>query len=106
MLIFHCKNLCLIASLVYYPSSSPPPYPHQAMAPTWQTRSGEYDGVTTNGVAFMWPAGVFESGVQPGDWREVTIGGNVKRMREERSARAPGAGVSIHATPVHLVQYT
>ena len=63
------------------------------MAPTWQSRSGEYDGVTTNGVAFMRPVGVFESGVSPGEWREVTVNGRVRNLREERSARTPGKEV-------------
>jgi pellino protein len=61
-----------------------------SMAPSWQNRSGEYDGITTNGVAFMRPVGVFESGVSPGEWREVTVSGHVRRMREMRSARSPG----------------
>ncbi|CAI8030835.1 E3 ubiquitin-protein ligase pellino homolog 2 [Geodia barretti] len=62
----------------------------QSMAPSWQNRSGEYDGVTTNGVAYMRPVGVFESGVSPGEWREVTVNGHVRKMRKERSSRCTG----------------
>jgi pellino protein len=64
-----------------------------SMAPSWQNRSGEYDGVTTNGVAYMRPVGVFESGVSPGEWREVTVNGHVRKMRKERSSRCPGVEV-------------
>ena len=67
----------------------------QAMAPTWQQRSGEYDGLTTNGIAFMRPVGTFESGVSPGEWREVTVMGNVRNMRGQRSSRIPGGAVSV-----------
>ena len=74
------------------------------MAPSWQNRSGEYDGITTNGVAFMRPVGVFESGVSPGEWREVTVSGHVRRMRAMRSARSPGVEVwewdSVYACTV------
>ena len=63
------------------------------MAPTWQMPSGECDGLTTNGVAFMRPSGTFESGVNPGDWREATVMGNVRRLREQRSSRLPGQQV-------------
>ena len=65
------------------------------MAPSWQNRSGEYDGVTTNGVAYMRPVGVFESGVSPGEWREVTVNGHVRKMRKERSSRCTGVEVRI-----------
>lgn len=68
----------------------------QAMAPTWQQRSGEYDGLTTNGIAFMRPVGTFESGVSPGEWREVTVMGNVRNMRGQRSSRIPGGAVSVN----------
>ncbi len=64
------------------------------MAPTWQLPTGEHDGLTTNGVAFMRPVGVFESGVMPGEWREVTVMGNVRKLRAQRSSRLPGDPVS------------
>lgn len=67
----------------------------QSIAPSWQNESGEYDGVTTNGVAFMRPVGVFESGVSPGEWREVTVNGQVRKMRALRSARSPGEEVRV-----------
>ena len=41
----------------------------------------------------MRPVGVFESGVSPGGWREVTVNGHVRKMREERSSRVPGEEV-------------
>lgn len=69
----------------------------QSIAPSWQNESGEYDGVTTNGVAFMRPVGVFESGVSPGEWREVTVNGQVRKMRALRSARSPGE--EVRGTP-------
>ena len=43
----------------------------------------------------MRPVGVFESGVSPGEWREVTVNGQVRKMRKERSSRSPGVEVSI-----------
>ncbi len=60
----------------------------------WQMPSLEHDGLTTNGVAFMRPTGTFESGVCPGEWREVTVMGNVRSLREQRSSRIPGEQVS------------
>ena len=44
----------------------------------------------------MRPVGVFESGVSPGEWREVTVSGHVRKMREMRSARSPGEEVRTH----------
>ena len=66
----------------------------QSLAPTWTTSGGDYDGLTTNGVAFMRPTGNFESGVEPGEWREVTVMGSVRQLRKQRSARIPGDPVS------------
>ena len=54
----------------------------------------EHDGLTTNGIAFMRPTGTFESGVAPGEWREVTVMGNVRKLRAQRSSRIPGSPVS------------
>ena len=67
----------------------------QSMAPTWQQSSGECDSLTTNGVALMRPVGTFESGVSPGEWREVTVMGNVRKLRAQRSSRIPGEPVSV-----------
>ena len=64
------------------------------VAPTWQLRTGEHDGLTTNGVAFMRPVGNFESGVSPGEWQEVTVMGNTRKLRNQRSSRIPGDTVS------------
>ena len=59
----------------------------------WKMPNHEHDGLTTNGIAFMRPTGTFESGVAPGEWREVTVMGNVRALREQRSARIPGNSV-------------
>lgn len=55
--------------------------------------SQEHDGLTTNGIAFMRPIGTFEWGVSPGEWREVTVMGNVRKLRAQRSSRTPGEPV-------------
>ncbi len=62
----------------------------------WQMPNLEHDGLTTNGVAFMRPTGTFESGVTPGEWREVTVMGNVRKLRAQRSARIPGIPVRVY----------
>lgn len=62
------------------------------MAPTWvDSITGDTDGLTTNGVAILRPIGAFESGVEPGEWMEVTVMGNVRKMRPERSSRIPNS---------------
>jgi pellino protein len=43
----------------------------------------------------MRPTGTFESGVAPGEWREATVMGNVRALREQRSSRIPGDAVSM-----------
>lgn len=65
----------------------------QANAPMWRMPSQEHDGLTTNGIAYMRPTGTFESGVSPGEWREVTVMGNVRKLRAQRSSRIPGESV-------------
>ena len=67
----------------------------QVNAPIWTLPTREHDGLTTNGVAFMRPTGSFESGVHPGEWREVTVMGNVCKLRPQRSSRTPGEIVSL-----------
>ena len=68
----------------------------QLMAPTWcDPCTKEHDGLTTNGVALMRPVGPFDTGVCPGQWTEVTIMGNVRQMRNQRSSRIPGEAVSL-----------
>lgn len=71
----------------------------QTMAPTWVTREGS-DGLTTNGVVLMHPQGYFEPGVMGGDWQEVTVMGNVHKLRAKRSSRTPGEPVSGGIGPV------
>ncbi|XP_019850677.1 PREDICTED: pellino isoform X1 [Amphimedon queenslandica] len=62
-----------------------------AAAPTWSdSETGATDGLTTNGVTLLRPQGVFESGVEPGEWREVTVMGNLRERRPLRSSREPG----------------
>ena len=68
--------------------------PPQTMAPTWVTFEGS-DGLTTNGVVVMHPQGYFEPGVEGGAWQEVTVMGNVRKMRAKRSSRSPGEPVSV-----------
>ncbi len=62
----------------------------------WQASTSDYDGLTTNGIAIMRPVGTFESGVSPSAWREVSVMGNMLKLREQRSSRNPGDEVSIH----------
>ena len=67
----------------------------QPMAPTWiDSVTGDSDGLTTNGIAILRPVGVFESGVEPGQWQEITVMGNIREMRPQRSSRTPGSAVS------------
>ncbi|KAG5853264.1 hypothetical protein ANANG_G00071250 [Anguilla anguilla] len=48
------------------------------------------DGLTTNGVLVMHPAGEFVSEPAPGLWREISVCGNVYALRETRSAQQRG----------------
>ena len=43
---------------------------------------------------------MFESGVEPGEWREVTVMGNIRERRPLRSSREPGPPVSVWEWPV------
>lgn len=52
------------------------------------------DGLTTNGVLVMHPAGEFVSEPTPGVWREISVCGNVFALRETRSAQQRGKLVS------------
>ena len=70
----------------------------QMNAPTWANPTGEHDGLTTNGIAFMRPTGTFESGVAPGEWHEVTVMGGVRKLRRQRSSQQPGELVSVRAS--------
>ena len=66
------------------------------MAPTWiDSVTGDTDGLTTNGITILRPVGVFESGVEPAQWQEVTVMGNIREMRPQRSSRTPGSAVSV-----------
>ena len=74
------------------------------MAPTWvDSITGDTDGLTTNGVAILRPIGAFESGVEPGEWMEVTVMGNVRKMRPERSSRIPNSPVSSYKRSIHYI---
>ena len=48
------------------------------------------DGLTTNGVLVMHPAGDFVQEPAPGVWREISVCGNVFALRETRSAQQRG----------------
>jgi pellino protein len=64
------------------------------IAPTWSSgATNESDGLTTNGVMLMHPSGYFEQGVSPGEWREVTVMGNIRKVRAKRSAKTPGSPI-------------
>lgn len=56
------------------------------------------DGLTTNGVLVMHPAGEFVSEPTPGVWREISVCGNVFTLRETRSAQQRGKLVSMGET--------
>ena len=56
--------------------------------------TGDTDGLTTNGIALLRPVGVFESGVEPDTWKEVTVMGNIRETRVQRSSRQPNTAVS------------
>ncbi|KAJ8346550.1 hypothetical protein SKAU_G00279510 [Synaphobranchus kaupii] len=59
-------------------------------AAKWRTSDGLMDGLTTNGVLVMHPAGEFVSEPAPGLWREISVCGNVYALRETRSAQQRG----------------
>ncbi|KAI5609606.1 E3 ubiquitin-protein ligase pellino-like 1-like [Silurus asotus] len=59
-------------------------------AAKWRTSDGLMDGLTTNGVLVMHPAGEFVSEPTPGVWREISVCGNVFALRETRSAQQRG----------------
>lgn len=48
------------------------------------------DGLTTNGVLVMHPAGGFSEDSAPGVWREISVCGNVYELRDSRSAQQRG----------------
>lgn len=62
----------------------------QERAAKWRTSDGLMDGLTTNGVLVMHPAGEFVSEPAPGIWREISVCGNVFALRETRSAQQRG----------------
>ncbi|KAG7484939.1 hypothetical protein MATL_G00055650 [Megalops atlanticus] len=59
-------------------------------AAKWRTSDGLMDGLTTNGVLVMHPAGEFVGEPAPGVWREISVCGNVYALRETRSAQQRG----------------
>lgn len=64
--------------------------PPQERAAKWRTSDGLMDGLTTNGVLVMHPAGDFVTEPAPGVWREISVCGNVFALRETRSAQQRG----------------
>src|SRR4029434_1471233 len=75
-----CRCVCVCVCL---------PTP-QERAAKWRTSDGLMDGLTTNGVLVMHPAGEFVSEPAPGVWREISVCGNVFALRETRSAQQRG----------------
>ncbi|GAB1302020.1 E3 ubiquitin-protein ligase pellino homolog 3 [Apodemus speciosus] len=59
-------------------------------AAKWRTPDGLMDGLTTNGVLVMHPAGGFSEDSAPGVWREISVCGNVYTLRDSRSAQQRG----------------
>ncbi|XP_049636122.1 E3 ubiquitin-protein ligase pellino homolog 3 isoform X2 [Suncus etruscus] len=59
-------------------------------AAKWRTPDGLMDGLTTNGVLVMHPAGGFAEDSAPGVWREISVCGNVYTLRDSRSAQQRG----------------
>lgn len=93
----------LPSTLIQSCSSDVPPWAGlQERAAKWRTSDGLMDGLTTNGVLVMHPAGEFVSEPAPGVWREISVCGNVFALRETRSAQQrgklvrTGQGVSAH----------
>lgn len=54
------------------------------------------DGLTTNGVLVMHPAGGFAEDSAPGVWREISVCGNVYTLRDSRSAQQRGKLVGVN----------
>ena len=101
VLCHHAITLTLL--MFFFVSSLFIVFLQQLNAPMWQMSNSEHDGLTTNGIAVMRPTGTFESGVSPGEWREVTVMGSVRKLRAQRSSRSPGEPVSFTASSCSLV---
>lgn len=71
-------------------------------AAKWRTPDGLMDGLTTNGVLVMHPAGGFSEDSAPGVWREISVCGNVYTLRDSRSAQQRGklVGGLLHFSPL------
>lgn len=74
----------------------------QERAAKWRTPDGLMDGLTTNGVLVMHPAGGFSEDSAPGVWREISVCGNVYTLRDSRSAQQRGKLVG-GLLPAHLL---
>lgn len=72
----------------------------QERAAKWRTPDGLMDGLTTNGVLVMHPAGGFSEDSAPGVWREISVCGNVYTLRDSRSAQQRGKLVGGLLHPV------
>lgn len=74
----------------------------QERAAKWRTPDGLMDGLTTNGVLVMHPAGGFSEDSAPGVWREISVCGNVYTLRDSRSAQQRGklVGGLLHPWPL------
>jgi pellino protein len=54
------------------------------------------DALTTNGVLLLRPQGGFEPSSEPGLWKEVSVAGDLYRLRKSRSDRERGNPVRIY----------
>lgn len=77
----------------------------QERAAKWRTPDGLMDGLTTNGVLVMHPAGGFSEDSAPGVWREISVCGNVYTLRDSRSAQQRGklVGDALSLPPHHAL---
>lgn len=75
----------------------------QEKAAKWRMQDGLMDGLTTNGILVMHPRQGFSQGSKPGQWREISVCGNVFSLRETRSSQQRGrmvGGAQVLALPL------
>lgn len=63
-------------------------------------QDGQMDGLTTNGILVMHPRHGFSQDSKPGQWREISVCGNVFTLRETRSSQQRGRMVGDPPSPV------
>lgn len=62
-------------------------------------QDGQMDGLTTNGILVMHPRHGFSQDSKPGQWREISVCGNVFTLRETRSSQQRGRMVGDPPPP-------